>query len=97
MRGIMNHMTDSGGTTAHIIPIINLARVFEHDSDFNKNYSEDDNYHEYDTHAMVQTVYSTIDPEPPPPPEILYQPPTHKQQQRVEDALHSVNVDIDCV
>ena len=46
---------------------------------------------------MVRTAYSIIEPEPPPPPETILQHPTIDEQQWVEDAIYSANLDINCV
>ena len=46
MRGIINRMTDAGGTAKEIDPIINLAREFEDDTESDDNFSDDDEDHE---------------------------------------------------
>ena len=46
MRGIIKRMVDAGGTAEEIDPIINLARVFEDDTESDDNFSDDDEDHE---------------------------------------------------
>ena len=44
MRGIINRMADAGGTDKEIGPIVNLARAFEDDDDYDTDDSNDASY-----------------------------------------------------